>query len=56
MQPAIDLAEKGFAVPAALHLNLRSAAKRLGRNEEANRVYLGGVGDSSGNGRVIQAA
>ena len=27
IQPAIDLAEKGFEVPAALHLNLRSASK-----------------------------
>ncbi len=44
IQPAIDLAEKGFEVPAALHLNLRSAAKRLSRNDEANRVYLGGTG------------
>lgn len=54
MQPAIDLAEKGFAVPAALHLNLRSAAKRLGRNEEANRVYLGGVGTAPAMGALFK--
>ena len=53
MQPAIDLAEKGFAVPAALHLNLRSAAKRLSRNEEANRVYLGGVGTAPAMGALF---
>ena len=54
MQPAIDLAEKGFAVPAALHLNLRSAAKRLGRNEEANRVYLGGAGTAPAMGALFK--
>ena len=54
MQPAIDLAEKGFAVPAALHLNLRSAAKRLARNEEANRVYLGGVGTAPAIGALFK--
>ena len=54
MQPAIDLAEKGFAVPAALHLNLRSAAKRLGRNEEANRVDLGGVGTAPAMGALFK--
>ncbi len=54
MQPAIDLAEKGFAVPAALHLNLRSAAKRLGRNEEANRIYLGGTGTAPAMGTLFK--
>ena len=54
MQPAIDLAEKGFAVPAALHLNLRSAAKRLARNEEANRVYLGGAGTAPAMGALFK--
>ena len=54
MQPAIDLAENGFAVPAALHLNLRSAAKRLGRNEEANRVYLGGTGTAPAMGTLFK--
>ena len=54
MQPAIDLTEKGFAVPAALHLNLRSAAKRLGRNEEANRVYLGGAGTAPAMGALFK--
>ena len=43
IQPAIDLAEQGFEVPAALHLNLRSAAQRLAKNDEANRVYLAGT-------------
>lgn len=54
MQPAIDLAEKGYAVPAALHLNLRSAAKRLARNEEANRVYLGGAGTAPAMGALFK--
>ena len=54
MQPAINLAENGFAVPAALHLNLRSAAKRLGRNEEANRVYLGGTGTAPAMGTLFK--
>ena len=54
MQPAIDLAEKGFAVPAALHLNLRSAAKRLARNEEANRVYLGGASTAPAMGALFK--
>ena len=54
MQPAIDLAEKGFAVPAALHLNLRSASKRLARNEEANRVYLGGAGTAPAMGALFK--
>ena len=40
IQPAIDLAEKGFEVPAALHLNLRAGSERLSRNEEAKRVHL----------------
>ena len=54
MQPAIDLAEKGFAVPAALHLNLRSAANRLAHNEEANRVYLGGAGTAPAMGALFK--
>ena len=54
IQPAIDLAEKGFEVPAALHLNLRSAAKRLSRNDEANRVYLGGTGTAPEMGSLFK--
>lgn len=54
IQPAIDLAEKGFEVPAALHLNLRSAAKRLARNDEANRVYLGGTGTAPAMGSLFK--
>ena len=54
IQPAIDLAEKGFEVPAALHLNLRAAAKRLAKNEEANRVYLGGDGTAPKLGSVFK--
>ena len=54
IQPAIDLAEQGFEVPAALHLNLRSAAKRLARNDEANRVYLGGTGIAPAIGSVFK--
>ena len=45
IQPAIDLAEQGFDVPPALHLNLRSAQSRLSRNPEANRIYLQGKGE-----------
>ena len=41
IQPAIDLAEKGFEVPAALHLNLRAGSERLSRNEEAKRLPAG---------------
>ena len=46
IQPAIDLAEKGFEVPAALHLNLRAGSERLSKNEEAKRVYLQGTGEA----------
>ena len=45
IQPAIDLAEQGFDVPAALHLNLRSAQSRLSQKPEANRIYLQGKGE-----------
>ena len=54
IQPAIDLAEQGFEVPAALHLNLRSASKRLARNDEANRVYLGGTGTAPAMGSLFK--
>jgi len=54
IQPAIDLAENGFEVPAALHLNLRSASKRLSKNDEANRVYLGGNGTAPAMGTVFK--
>ena len=54
IQPAIDLAENGFEAPAALHLNLRSASKRLSKNDEANRVYLGGNGTAPAMGTVFK--
>ncbi|MEK9535211.1 MAG: gamma-glutamyltransferase, partial [Halieaceae bacterium] len=54
IQPAIDLAAQGFEVPAALHLNLRSASKRLARNDEANRVYLGGTGTAPAMGSLFK--
>ena len=54
IQPAIDLAENGFEVPAALHLNLRSASQRLARNDEANRVYLGGTGTAPDMGSLFK--
>jgi gamma-glutamyltranspeptidase/glutathione hydrolase len=54
IQPAIDLAENGFEVPAALYLNLRSASKRLSKNDEANRVYLGGNGTAPAMGTVFK--
>ena len=53
IQPAIDLAEKGFEVPT-LHLNLRSASKRLSENKEANRIYLGGNGIPPAIGTVLK--
>ena len=54
IQPAIDLAEKGFEVPAALHLNLRAGSERLSRNEEAKRVYLQGTGEAPPMGSLFK--
>ncbi len=54
IQPAIALAEQGFKVPAALHLNLRAATQRLARNEEANRIYLSGTGTAPAMGSLFQ--
>ncbi len=42
IQPAIDLAEKGFATPLALHMSLNARAERLAENAEAKRIYLQG--------------
>ncbi len=42
IQPAIDLAEKGFATPLALHMSLNARADRLAENAEAKRIYLQG--------------
>ena len=46
IQPAIDLAEKGFATSLALHMSLSARAERLAENAEAKRIYLQG-GDSA---------
>jgi gamma-glutamyltranspeptidase/glutathione hydrolase len=46
IQPAIDLAEKGFATSLALHMSLSARAERLGENAEAKRIYLQG-GDTA---------
>ena len=46
VQPAIDLAEKGFGTPMALHMSINSRVERLAKNEEAKRIYLRG-GDSA---------
>ncbi len=54
IQPAIDLAEQGFEVPAALHLNLRAASERLSKNEEAKRVYLQGTGEAPAMGSLFK--
>jgi gamma-glutamyltranspeptidase/glutathione hydrolase len=42
IQPAIDLAKKGFDTPLALHMSLNARAERLAKNEEAKRIYLQG--------------
>lgn len=42
IQPAIDLAEKGFAMPVSLNLTINSRAARLAENAEAKRIYLAG--------------
>lgn len=42
IQPAIDMAEKGFATPLALHMSLNARAERLAENAEAKRIYLQG--------------
>ena len=46
IQPAIDLAEKGFATSLALHMSLSARAERLAENAEAKRIYLQG-GDTA---------
>ena len=46
IQPAIDLAKKGFDTPLALHMSLNARAERLAKNEEAKRIYLQG-GDTA---------
>jgi gamma-glutamyltranspeptidase/glutathione hydrolase len=40
IQPAIDLAEKGFETSLALHMSLSARAERLAGNAEAKRIYL----------------
>ena len=42
IQPAIDLAQNGFEVPFALHMSIKSRAKRLAKDPEAKRIYLTG--------------
>ena len=40
IQPAIDLAEQGFAMTAGLNMTINSRAERLAKNPEAKRIYL----------------
>lgn len=42
IQPAIDLADKGFKTSLALHMSLSARAERLAENAEAKRIYLQG--------------
>jgi len=42
IQPAIDLADKGFETSLALHMSLSARAERLAENAEAKRIYLQG--------------
>ena len=46
IQPAIDLADKGFETSLALHMSLSARAERLAENAEAKRIYLQG-GDTA---------
>ena len=42
IQPAIDLAEQGFATPLALHMSINARAERLAMDPEAKRIYFQG--------------
>ena len=54
IQPAIDLAKKGFDTPLALHMSLSARAERLAKNEEAKRIYLQGGDAAPSPGTLFQ--
>ena len=54
IQPAIDLAKKGFDTPLALHMSLNARAERLAKNEEAKRIYLQGGDTAPAPGTLLQ--
>ena len=54
IQPAIDLAKKGFEMPLALHMSLNARAERLAKNEEAKRIYLQGGDTAPAPGTLLQ--
>ena len=56
IQPAIDLAKKGFDTPLALHMSLSARAERLAKNEEAKRIYLQGGDAAPSPGTLFQQA
>ena len=54
IQPAIDLAKKGFYTPLALHMSISARAERLAKNEEAKRIYLQGSDAAPSPGTLFQ--
>lgn len=54
IQPAIDLAEKGFPMDVALNMTLNARADRLGANPEAKRVYLPNNGQAVAIGETFR--
>jgi gamma-glutamyltranspeptidase/glutathione hydrolase len=54
IQPAIDLAEKGFVMDVGLNMTLNSRAERLGNNPEAKRVYLPNNGQAVEIGEIFR--
>ena len=54
IQPAIDLADKGFNTSLALHMSLSARAERLAENAEAKRIYLQGAETAPVPGTVLK--
>ena len=54
IQPAIDLADKGFETSLALHMSLSARAERLAENAEAKRIYLQGAETAPVPGTVLK--
>jgi len=54
IQPAIDLADKGFKTSLALHMSLSARAERLAENAEAKRIYLQGGESAPVPGTVLK--
>jgi len=54
IQPAIDLADKGFKTSLALHMSLSARAERLAENAEAKRIYLQGAETAPVPGTVLK--